>query len=200
MLFRSAIVLAIYLLGKFQLSHDSKPERLGAFRMISAVISLAVGFYLLTGLFGAKLGEVESFLPPDLNNSSRSFGRGEDELKWIMNDYDAALIKAKAENKRVFVDFTGYTCTNCRWMEANVFPKKEVEDELKKFVLVRLYTDGNGEVYEKQQLMEQERFGTVALPFYAVVDGDGKTIASFPGLTRNVPEFVEFLRKAQDNH
>ena len=194
-----AIVLAIYLLGKFQLSHDSKPERLGAFRMISAVISLAVGFYLLTGLFGAKLGEVESFLPPDLNNSSRSFGRGEDELKWIMNDYDAALIKAKAENKRVFVDFTGYTCTNCRWMEANVFPKKEVEDELKKFVLVRLYTDGNGEVYEKQQLMEQERFGTVALPFYAVVDGDGKTIGSFPGLTRNVPEFVEFLRNSQDN-
>ena len=194
-----ALVLAIYLLGKFQLSHDSKPERLGAFRMISAVISLAVGFYLLTGLFGAKLGEVESFLPPDLNNSSRSFGRGEDELKWIMNDYDAALIKAKAENKRVFIDFTGYTCTNCRWMEANVFPKKEVEDELKKFVLVRLYTDGNGEVYEKQQLMEQERFGTVALPFYAVVDGNGKTIGSFPGLTRNVPEFVEFLRKSQDN-
>ena len=194
-----AIVLAIYLLGKFQLSHDSKPERLGAFRMISAVISLAVGFYLLTGLFGAKLGEVESFLPPDLNNSSRSFGRGEDELKWIVNDYDAALIKAKAENKRVFVDFTGYTCTNCRWMEANVFPKKEVEDELKKFVLVRLYTDGNGEVYEKQQLMEQERFGTVALPFYAVVDGTDKIIGSFPGLTRNVPEFVEFLRKSQDN-
>ena len=192
------VILSLYLLGKFQLSHDSKPERLGAFRMFSAVISLAISFYLLTGLFGAKLGEIESFLPPDLGNSSSRFlGKGDEELKWIMNDHDAALAKAKAENKRVFIDFTGYTCTNCRWMEANIFTKKEVEDELKKFILVRLYTDGEGEIYERQQKMEQDVFGTVALPFYAVVDSNGKTIASFPGLTRNVPEFVDFLRKAQ---
>jgi len=189
------VVLSVYLLGKFQLSHDSKPERLGAFRMISAVISLAVSFYLLTGLFGAKLGELESFLPPDLSNSStRLFGRGDEELKWIVNDYNAGLAKAKAENKKIFVDFTGYTCTNCRWMEANVFPKKEVQDELNKFVLVRLYTDGEGEIYERQQQMEQDIFGTVALPYYAIFDGDGKTIASFPGLTRNTPDFLTFLK------
>ncbi len=194
------VILSLYLLGKFQLAHDSKPERLGAFRMFSAVVSLAVSFYLLTGLFGAKLGELESFLPPDLSKSSARFlGRGDDELKWMMNDYEGALAKAKAENKRVFVDFTGYTCTNCRWMEANVFPKKEVEDELKKFILVQLYTDGDGEVYERQQQMEQDLFGTVALPFYAVVDGGGKTIATFPGLTRNVVEFVDFLKKAEEN-
>jgi thiol:disulfide interchange protein DsbD len=193
------IVLSVYLLGKIQLSHDSKPERLGAFRMISAVVSLAVSFYLLTGLFGAKLGELEPFLPPDLGNSAgRLLGRGDDELKWIPNDYQAALSKAKAENKKVFIDFTGYTCTNCRWMEANVFIKKEVEDELAKYVLVRLYTDGEGEVYERQQKMEQDMFGTVALPYYAVVSADGKTISSFPGLTRNVSEFVDFLKKAQN--
>jgi thiol:disulfide interchange protein len=194
------VVLSVYLLGKFQLSHDSKPERLGAFRMFSAVISLAVSFYLLTGLFGAKLGEIESFLPPDLGNSStRLLGGGNDEPTWILNDYNAGLAKAKAENKRVFIDFTGYTCTNCRWMEANVFPKKEVENELNKLVLVRLYTDGEGEAYERQQQMEQDMFGTVALPYYAVVDGDGKTVASFPGLTRNVTEFVDFLTKSQRN-
>ncbi len=194
------IVLSLYLLGKFQLAHDSKPERLGAFRMMSAVVSLAVSFYLLTGLFGAKLGELESFLPPDLeNSSSRIFGRGSEEPAWITNDYEGALAKAKAENKAVFVDFTGYTCTNCRWMEANVFTKKEVESELEKFVLVRLYTDGEGEIYEKQQQMEQDMFGTVALPFYAVINGDGKTISTFPGLTRNVPEFVDFLKKSQKN-
>ena len=194
------VVLSIYLLGKFQLAHDSKPERLGAFRMFSAVVSLAVSFYLLTGLFGAKLGEIESFLPPDLNNSSARFsGKSDSEPKWIENDYQAAIAKAKVENKRVFIDFTGYTCTNCRWMEANVFPKKEVEAELNKFILVHLYTDGEGEIYERQQQMEQDMFGTVALPFYAVVDGDGKTVSSFPGLTRNVSEFVDFLKKAQEN-
>ena len=195
------IILSLYLLGKFQLSHDSKPERIGAFRLVSAILSLAISFWLITGLFGAKLGELEAFLPPDLDGTSsfRVIGAERDELKWIKNDYPAALAQAKAENKRVFLDFTGYTCTNCRWMEANIFPKPEVEAELKKFVLSSLYTDGEGEIYEKQQAMEQEMFGTVALPFYAVVDGDGKIIGTFPGLTRNAAEFVDFLKKAQVN-
>jgi len=195
------IILSLYLLGKFQLSHDSKPERIGASRLVSAIISLAISFYLITGLFGAKLGELEAFLPPDLDgvSSFRVIGAGKDELTWIKNDYEGALAKAKTENKRVFVDFTGYTCTNCRWMEANIFPKSDVEAELKKFVLSSLYTDGEGEIYEKQQAMEQEMFGTVALPFYAVVDGNGRTIATFPGLTRNANEFVDFLKKAQEN-
>jgi thiol:disulfide interchange protein DsbD len=195
------VVLAIYLLGKFQLPHDTKPERIGAFRVMSAVVSLAISFYLITGLFGARLGELESFLPPDLENSSaRFFGNSNQEkLTWIDNDLDKATARAKAENKNVFIDFTGYTCTNCRWMEANVFPKKEVEAELSKFVLARLYTDGDGAVYERQQQFQEQTFQTVALPFYAILDGDGKIVATFPGLTRNVPEFVDFLRKAEEN-
>lgn len=194
------VILSLYLLGKFQLSHDSKPDRIGAFRLVSAILSLAISFYLITGLFGAKLGELEAFLPPELEvSAANKFGGGALEPTWITNDYEAALQKAKAENKRVFIDFTGYTCTNCRWMEANIFPKAPVVAEMNKFVLARLYTDGDGDIYVKQQQMEQDRFGTVALPFYAVVDADGKTIATFPGLTRNIEEFVDFLRKAQEN-
>jgi thiol:disulfide interchange protein DsbD len=195
------VILSLYLLGKFQLSHDSKPERIGAFRLVSAIVSLAISFWLITGLFGAKLGELEAFLPPDLDGTSsfRVIGAERDELTWIKNDYEAALAKAKAENKRVFIDFTGYTCTNCRWMEANIFPKPDVKAEMSKFVLSSLYTDGDGEIYEKQQAMEQEMFGTVALPFYAVVDGDGKVMGTFPGLTRSPQEFVDFLKKAQEN-
>ena len=195
------IILSLYLLGKFQLSHDSKPERIGAFRLVSAILSLAISFYLITGLFGAKLGELEAFLPPDLDGTStfKVAGAGSDELTWLKNDYPAALAKAKAENKRVFIDFTGYTCTNCRWMEANIFPKPEVKAEMNKFVLSSLYTDGDGAIYEKQQQMEQDMFGTVALPFYAIVDGDGKIIGTFPGLTRKASEFVDFLKKAQEN-
>lgn len=192
------VILSIYLLGKFQLSHDSKPERIGAFRLISSILSLAISFYLLTGLFGAKLGELEAFLPPELDVlAANRFGNPSSEPTWITNNYESALAKAKAENKRVFIDFTGYTCTNCRWMEANIFPKPEIAAEMQKFILVRLYTDGDGEVYQKQQRMEQELFGTVALPFYAVVDAEGKPVATFAGLTRSVPEFAEFLKNAQ---
>jgi thiol:disulfide interchange protein DsbD len=193
-------ILAVYLLGKFQLFHDTKPEKIGALRLVSAILSLAISFYLLTGLFGAKLGELESFLPPDLeNSSSKVFGKTKEELAWIDNDLDKALAKAKTENKRVFIDFTGYTCTNCRWMEANVFVKKEVEAEMAKFVLTRLYTDGEGAVYERQQQYQEKNFETVALPFYAILEPDGKTVSTFGGLTRNTPEFVDFLQKAQKN-
>ena len=45
-----------------------------------------------------------------------------------------------------------------------------------------------------RQQLEAKRFGTVAIPFYAIVDPDERTIATFPGLTRNASEFVKFLR------
>lgn len=194
------IILAVYLLGKFQLFHDTKPEKIGVIRLLSAILSLAISFYLLTGLFGAKLGELESFLPPDLENTTgRVFGNNKEELSWIKDDLDRARQQAKAENKRVFIDFTGYTCTNCRWMEANVFVKREVEEEMSKFVLAKLFTDGEGEIYERQQQYQENTFQTVALPFYAVIEPDGKIISTFPGLTRNVQEFVDFLRNSNKN-
>jgi thioredoxin-like negative regulator of GroEL len=84
-------------------------------------------------------------------------------------------------------------------MEANVFVKKEVEEELGKFVLAKLFTDGEGEIYQRQQQFQEQTFKTVALPFYAVIEPDGKTVSTFPGLTRNVNEFVDFLQKSQEN-
>lgn len=192
------VVLAFYLLGRFQLHHDSRPERIGAARLMFAVLSLAVSFYLLTGLFGAKLGELESFLPLDLDKMKVSAASGDEGVSgWIKDDLDAALKRARAENKKVFIDFTGYTCTNCRWMEANVFPKPEVEAELNRFVRVKLFTDGIGEVYERQQRYQEETFKTVALPFYAVLDADGRPVATFPGLTRDIGAFVSFLQTSR---
>ena len=42
-------------------------------------------------------------------------------------------------------------------------------------------------------------FGTVALPYYAIMNADGKPLATFPGLTRDSNEFVQFLQKTQGN-
>ena len=92
------------------------------------------------------------------------------------------------------IDFTGYTCTNCRWMEANMFPRPDVRAALDGFVRARLYTDGQGEVYERQQRFQQDQFKTVALPLYAIVDADRRPIATFAGLTRDPAEFLTFLR------
>jgi thiol:disulfide interchange protein DsbD len=115
----------------------------------------------------------------------------------MLNDYEGALKAAGSTGKLVFVDFTGYTCTNCRWMEANIFNRPDVRAELGQFVLTRLYTDGDGEPYERQQAFQEKTFGTVALPLYAVMAPDGKVRATFSGLTRNPADFVAFLRRAR---
>jgi thiol:disulfide interchange protein DsbD len=197
-----SLLMAFYLLSKLSLTHNSTVKRAGAIRLTSAFVCLAVSLYLLTGLFGRRLGEIESFLPPMMEGQMTTGSNIEDETStgepaWIMNDYEGALARAGREDKLVLIDFTGYTCTNCRWMEANMFPQTEVKRELKKFVRVRLYTDGAGKIYEQQQQLQEQKFGTVALPFYAIVNANGKPIASFPGLTRNPTEFVSFLQNCQ---
>jgi thiol:disulfide interchange protein DsbD len=192
-----------YILGKFRLTHDSPLERVSGLRLSWAIVFLAITFYMMTGLFGRQLGEIESFLPPPIekaamvSSSSSVQIQNPGELTWILNDYQSALNKAKQERKLVFVDFTGYTCTNCRWMEANMFPRPEISKELEKYVRVRLYTDGAGELFQNQQKFRQAKYGTVALPYYAVVTGDGVSVSTFPGLTRNAAEFLDFLQKSQ---
>jgi thiol:disulfide interchange protein len=189
------VLMCLYLLGNFRLPHDSATERIGAWRLTAAMVSLAVTIHLVTGLFGSRLGELEAFLPPAAEGASaRGAGTLEGELPWIVNDYPQALQTASREQRLVLIDFTGYTCTNCRWMEANMFPRPEVRGELNRFVRVKLYTDGEGELYERHQKFQADTFGTVALPYYAVMTSDGKPIATFPGLTRNSGEFLSFLR------
>ncbi len=200
-----ALMAAIYLLGKIQLPHDSPVERLGVPRMLFATSFFGVAFYLLTGLFGAPLGELEAWLPPRGTNGRLAILRlpGDAnkniENAWIEN-YEAALLKARAENKAVFLDFTGVTCTNCRWMEENMFPKPEVKKELDRFVLAKLYTDREtpDEVRtadEKNAERQAAQFKSAALPLYAIISPDEKTLAIFPSLTRNKQEFIGFLQR-----
>jgi thiol:disulfide interchange protein DsbD len=193
------VMMALYVLGLFRFAHDAPVTHVGIGRLTTALVCGTIGLWLVTGLAGKPLGELEAFLPPppDSLKSGIAVASASNELPWIMNDYPQALAKAKREGKRVFIDFTGYTCTNCRWMEANMFPRDEVRRELGDFVLVRLYTDGDGEIFERQQRLQQEKYRTVALPFYAVVNADGSPVANFPGLTRDVDEFVAFLRSGK---
>ncbi len=192
-----AVLATTYLLGKFRLPHDSPVESLGVVRLLAAMLFLAIGFYLFTGLMGGSLGELDAFLPPRTSGMLTLTGSGSPglELTWQTN-LDAALQEARREQKNIFIDFTGYTCTNCRWMESNVFPLAAVHAELLKFVRLQLYTDGIGKQYEENQKYQKANYGTVALPLYAIIDPQGIKIASFPGMTRKPEEFLRFLRTA----
>lgn len=198
-----ALVTALYLLGKFSLPHETPATSVGAGRVLSAIFFLAVSFYLLRGLVGLPLGELDAFLPPRDYGNPASMSWRSDEASgasqeiWLTN-YEAALSRARAENRPLFIDFTGYTCTNCRWMESNIFVLPEVQTLFRQFVLVRLYTDGREPEHEENLRFEQTRFGTIALPLYAIISPGDEIIATFPGLTRNKHEFLEFLRKGLD--
>jgi thiol:disulfide interchange protein DsbD len=193
------VMMALYVLGLFRFAHDAPVEHIGITRLVTALLCGTIGLWLMTGLVGKPLGELEAFLPPppDALKSGVATAASSNELSWIMNDYPQALARATQEGKRVFIDFTGYTCTNCRWMEANMFPREDVRRELAAFVLVRLYTDGEGEIFQRQQRLQEEKYQTVALPFYAVVNADSSPVASFAGLTRDPAQFVAFLRKGR---
>lgn len=188
------LLIVLYIFGLFRFEHDTPPEHVSAGRVFSALCFLALTISLVPGMFGRSLGELESFLPPASEETSGG-ATASGSSQWILNDLDKARTAATQQNKPIFIDFTGYTCTNCRWMEANIFPKPQVQSELAKFVTVRLYTDGDGPVFEKQQKYQQETFGTVALPLYVILDGSGRTLATFPGLTRHPEEFSEFLQR-----
>src|SRR5258705_4450568 len=174
-------------------------RELGWETVLGIATALLIAAWLVSGLNEQhRLRQVEAFLPPVVRASVLS-SSGDAAPTWMLNDYAGALTSARATQKLVFVDFTGYTCTNCRWMEANIFTRPDVSAELGQFVLARLYTDGEGEIYERQQAFQEKTFGTVALPLYAVVDADGKRRGTFSGLTRSPSDFIAFLRRARSS-
>jgi thiol:disulfide interchange protein len=184
----------LYLLGFLRLEGIKPEDRLGVGRMLFGALFLIFSLSLLPGLFGNSLGNVEAFIPVQGKTASLiAAGEGGAPV-WMKNQYRDALAKARAENKLVFINFTGYACTNCHWMKANMFPRPEISSLLKDFVLVDLYTDGTDSASEENQRLEEKRFGTVAIPFYAILDPEEHVIATFPGLTRNAQEFTKFLK------
>jgi thiol:disulfide interchange protein len=198
-----AILITIYLLGRFQLSHDSAVEHIGAVRVLLAVMFLSSGIYLYTGLHGRPLGKLDAFLPP-AGYATASFGSdpgvaggpplqtASAEAQWHER-YSDALAEAKRTGKNVFIDFTGYTCTNCRAMESTVFTRPEVKALFKDFVLTRLYTDNGSPLNDSNRTMEEERFNTIALPYYVIISPDDKTLGEFPGYTPDHASFTAFL-------
>jgi thiol-disulfide isomerase/thioredoxin len=173
----------LYLLGLLKMEGIKSEEPVGLGRLLSGVAFLIFSITLVPGMFGGKLGELDGYVPVS----------AETELAWMKNDLPGALAKAKAEGKKVLVNFTGYACTNCHWMKANMFTRPEIAGLLKNFVLVDLYTDGTDEASQTNQKLEESKFGTIAIPFYVIYDADQNVVATFPALTRNPNEYAAFL-------
>jgi hypothetical protein len=81
-------------------------------------------------------------------------------------------------------------------MEKSVLPHPEVLRELKDFVAVELYTDGQSATDRSNQQLLIKLLKTTANPTYAVVSPDGKLVKSLEGL-HSVEEFKQFLKDAR---
>lgn len=173
------LLAGLYVLGTYSLKHEQKPEQIGTGRLLLSIPLLLFSFYLIPGLLGASLGIWDSWLPPKqatdvsvVYSISQRGGSGsdtEDEFEAWSDNYEASIEQAKQDNVPVFIDFTGYTCTNCRAMESNVFPLQAVQERFDRMELVRLYTDDGVDGPENQKFQFQLT-GTVALPTYVIVN------------------------------
>ena len=140
-----------------------------------------------------KLGDLDAHVP--LPSESSQLGGGASGLAWMENDYRGALNRARSEGKLVFVNFTGRACTNCHWMKRNMFTRPEIAAAMKQYVLLELYTDTGEASSEENQKLQDSKFKTIAIPFYAIIDPDEKVVATFPSLTKNPQEYLDFLKK-----
>jgi len=143
------------------------------------------------GLTGRSVGALEAFLPPA---GYGGYGKTSHLLDWGSN-YDTAIADAKTKSRLVLIDFTGYTCTNCRLNEKNVFPRPEIQKAMASFARVQLYTDG-GPDGPRNQKLQQDKLGDVSLPLYAIIDPvSGSVVSQVAGVV-SPKDFAQFLAKA----
>lgn len=104
----------------------------------------------------------------------------------FMHDLDAALAKAKAENKMVFVDFYTSWCGPCKVMSAEVFPLEKVGSFYnKQFISCKVQCDDKGigvELGKKYQIY--------AYPTLMYLDKNGELLHSTAG-SPSADNFIE---------
>ncbi|MBU3699372.1 MAG: DUF255 domain-containing protein [Candidatus Kapabacteria bacterium] len=210
------LLIMLYLLGTFRMTLDTPVERVGGIRALFAVVFATFTMWFTAGMLGKPLAaDLEALLPPEnyhqlldeMNGAPPMQGSvvptsagsesGHAGLTWL-NDLEKAKKLAKQQGKPIFIDFTGFACVNCRLMEKEVFPRPEVVDQFKKFVLVQLYTDRKSEPYITNQNILKS-YGTVANPLYVMLTSDGSYVAQsgFQTQYRSDPStFIAFLSKA----
>lgn len=241
-------LLGLYLLGVFRLSHDSDLTHLSVGRLLMAVLAFGFMTYLVPGLFGAPLPLLAGYLPPQTRQdftlaasaapvvataaaqpAACEPARYADFLELphgLPGYFDLAQAQrcAQAQNKPLFIDFTGHACVNCRKMEATVWSDPQVLQRLRdNFVVVALYVDDKAELprnewytskydgKEKTTLgkknadLQLTGFNVNAQPYYVLLDPNAPadlahTLTPPVAYEPDVASFVKFLDAGLANY
>lgn len=84
-------------------------------------------------------------------------------------------------------------------MEGGPFLDRSVQKEFARFVEIVLHTDGGGERFDSNRAnreFQRDRFGTIALPYYVLLDPTGTKVYWQGGGVYTPDEFAEILRMA----
>ena len=214
-------LLGAYLVGwlKFQVDEIggelNKPKPVLC--IMGGLVSLAFAVYMVPGLWGAPCKAVSAFAPP---MSTQDFNLNQKIVEAEYLDYESGIAAARAQNKPVFIDFTGFGCVNCRKMEASVWADARVADKLSNdYVLISLYVDDKTPLKEpmvvtdaqgnqktlrtvgaKWSYLQSHKFGANAQPFYVALDPTtGKPLTGSRGFNEDVQAYMDFLNQGLNN-
>lgn len=230
-------VFGLYLLGKLKLSASDEVSIISLPRLFFAMLILTFTMYMVPGMWGAPLKGISAWLPPqptqDFDLSRLSYGSlsPSQEDKAISNrkyaglfeaphgleafyDYQEGLDYARKVNKPALIDFTGWSCVNCRKMEATVWADNEVLRRLRQdYVIISLYVDDKTALDESEQYtssssgkkintigkkwsdLQTSVFKTNSQPFYVIMNGEGNRLVPAQAYNLNIQNYVDFLDK-----
>lgn len=228
-------LLGLYLLGKLSLPHDDKKMHTSISGLISGIVVLSFVIYLIPGMWGAPLKLISGFPPPSFYNEgwnsqsqrglvpdlqTEAVSDNEFHCPHNLNcfhDYEKGLAYAKQVNRPIILDFTGWSCVNCRKMEDNVWSDNTVLSLLNnEYVLISLYVDDKTELPESEQYIskttnrkvktignkwsdfETTRFKTNSQPFYVLTDHDGNLLSVPIGYDTSIQGYIKFLKEGID--
>jgi thiol:disulfide interchange protein DsbD len=222
---------ALYLIGVFRFSHDDESGHISIGRGLLAMVIFSFIIYLVPGMFGAPLKLISGFPPPSFYSEGWNAGGSAPASPQIssnaansssnkhcphglncFHDYQEALAFAKKENKPLMVDFTGWSCVNCRKMEDQVWSDPQVLQRIANdYVLVSLYVDDKEPLPESEQYvsaktgkkiktvgnkwsdLEIERYDRNSQPYYVLLDHDEKPLTKARAYDTDIQAYIDFL-------
>ncbi|WP_315820910.1 thioredoxin family protein [Paraflavitalea speifideaquila] len=211
------ILLSLYLFGILKFKHEGKPK-LTKVRLALGGIVAVFTLYLIPGLTTTKYANraLISGFPPPLTYSIYGKHAFKGVEAQVVNDYQKGLQLAKAQNKPLLLDFTGWACVNCRKMEENVWPVPEIKELIEKdYVLVSLYVDDRAKLpaddrfvhtfpdSSKKEIktvgdyfatLQSVNFTSVSQPLYVAISPDEKLLTRPVGYTPDEEEYAEWLK------
>lgn len=111
--------------------------------------------------------------------------------KWEHN-LDAALKRAKAENRQVFLDIWAEWCGPCQHLKKNVFPTPEAMAGLQNFVPASVMTQSKSDYLPGGKATE-DKYQVQGFPTLIILAPDGKELRRHVGAFRSGADLAKWL-------